>query len=424
MAYLRYDKSSGIYFIRFRYVGASFNRSLKTRDRREAEAIRGRVDETILLLERGRLEMPAHADPAAFILSDGKKIGKPEKPKLRTLADLFQVYEAELPTGSKEENTRLGERRHEILFKKHLGGKVVAQSLSVADLQRYVAKRSKDRWHGEPVQPTTISKELATFRLIWNWAVERGYLKGPPPTKGVRLPKGADRLPFMTREEIQRKIDRGGLSENQERRLWDSLFLAKEEIGDVLEYVRQQALRPFVYPMFVFVAHTGARRSEILRSRIDDFNFATGIVAIREKKKLKSRRITLRHVDLTPLLSETMQAWFDSHPGGQFTICDFPGEILDGKEDDEQGMSQNKAHNHFEKTLESSEWSTIRGFHVFRHSFASNLAAAGVDQRVIDEWMGHQTDEMRRRYRHLFPKQRRSAVELVFGAAGAEGRDS
>ena len=51
------------------------------------------------------------------------------------------------------------------------------------------------------------------------------------------------------------------------------------------------------------------------------------------------------------------------------------------------------------------------GFHTYRHSFASNLAAAGVDQRIIDEFMGHQTEAMRKRYRHLFPKNRRSAIE-------------
>jgi integrase len=133
---------------------------------------------------------------------------------------------------------------------------------------------------------------------------------------------------------------------------------------------------------------------------------------------MKSRKITFRHVDMTPLLASVMQEWFKQHPGGQFTICDDPDEISDGLGEDEQGMSGYKAHNHFERTLDRTSWSSIRGFHVFRHSFASNLAAAGVDQRIIDEWMGHQTDEMRRRYRHLFPHQRRSAIELVFGGAG------
>jgi integrase len=325
------------------------------------------------------------------------------------------VYNAELPEGAKEETTLIGERRHQRYFKKHLRASVIVQSLSVADVQRYVSVRSRDLCNGEPISPETIAKELATFRLIWNWAVDRDYLKGPSPTKGVRLPKSADKPPFMTRGEIEQKIERGGLSEKQIKRLWASLFLTREDIAAVLDHVRQNAARSFIYPMFVFTAHTGARRSEVLRSRIDDFNLDTGVVGIREKKKRKNRKITFRHVDLTPLLTQTMRDWFDSHPGGQFTICDDPTEIPDGLEDDEVGMSPYKAQNHFDRVLSGSEWSKIRGFHVLRHSFASNLAAAGVDQRVIDEWMGHQTEEMRRRYRHLFPKQRRSAIESVFG---------
>ena len=73
--------------------------------------------------------------------------------------------------------------------------------------------------------------------------------------------------------------------------------------------------------------------------------------------------------------------------------------------------------------ISSGRWPTvngteIRGFHTFRHSFASNLAAKGIDQRVIDEWMGHQTEEMRKRYRHLFPDQQRKAIDSVFGENG------
>jgi site-specific recombinase XerD len=54
-------------------------------------------------------------------------------------------------------------------------------------------------------------------------------------------------------------------------------------------------------------------------------------------------------------------------------------------------------------------------YHVLRHSFASNLAAAGTEQRVIDELMGHTTEEMRKRYRHLFPEQKDAAVLGVYG---------
>ena len=113
-----------------------------------------------------------------------------------------------------------------------------------------------------------------------------------------------------------------------------------------------------------------------------------------------------------------MQDWFAKHPGGQHTICE-PVKIIRGKTR-EVGvpLTRKEAHDHFKRTLAGSKWAKIRGFHVFRHSFASNLAAAGVDQRIIDEWMGHQTEEMRKRYRHLLPESAATAIDLVFGRNG------
>jgi site-specific recombinase XerD len=63
-------------------------------------------------------------------------------------------------------------------------------------------------------------------------------------------------------------------------------------------------------------------------------------------------------------------------------------------------------------------------YHVFRHSFCSNLAMAGVDQRVIDEFLGHQIEAMRKRYRHLFPNDRHSAIESFSLTAGSQYDDS
>ncbi len=65
----------------------------------------------------------------------------------------------------------------------------------------------------------------------------------------------------------------------------------------------------------------------------------------------------------------------------------------------------------------------LRGYHAFRHSFASNLAAAGIDARVICDLMGHQTEDMEKRYRHLFPEQRRAAVLSIFGKVAQIGQD-
>ncbi|APZ94894.1 hypothetical protein Fuma_04544 [Fuerstiella marisgermanici] len=49
-----------------------------------------------------------------------------------------------------------------------------------------------------------------------------------------------------------------------------------------------------------------------------------------------------------------------------------------------------EASNFLNSVLSGSEWEPVRGWHVFRHSFISNCASQGVDQRFIDEWVGTQ----------------------------------
>jgi len=78
-------------------------------------------------------------------------------------------------------------------------------------------------------------------------------------------------------------------------------------------------------------------------------------------------------------------------------------------------LTLNEAHDQFHRALAGSKWRVLRGWHVLRHSFASNLAAEGVDQRIINDWMGHQSEAMVRRYRHLLPSQEHDALRLAFG---------
>ena len=66
-----------------------------------------------------------------------------------------------------------------------------------------------------------------------------------------------------------------------------------------------------------------------------------------------------------------------------------------------QSFSPKEPHDHLKRTLAKSEWSAMKGWHIFRHSFIGICTSSGIDQRFIDEWVGHQTDEQRRRYRHL-----------------------
>jgi integrase len=404
MAFLQFDEASGRYRLRFNFGGRKFKRSIKTKDQKIALGIQARVEETIRLLEQGRLELPANADPAAFILSDGKKAGKTVLQKALTLGELIDCYQRSLPVGTKEVNTITTEKLHCKHLLRILGKQVPAQSLATAEMQRYSDQRSQEKGRRGKVRPQTIKKELDTLRVIWNWAVSFGHLAGTAPVKGIKFAKAREQLPFQTWEEIQRTIDRGGLTAEEQRELWDCLFLTIPQIAELLEVVKVKSRQPFLYPMFVFAAHTGARRSEMMRSRVEDFDFDGRTVLIREKKRDKTKLLTFRRVPMSPLLAEVFSEWFARHPGGAYVLCREANQVL----------RQTCTTKSFRRSLKGTKWVRMRGFHAFRHSFASNLAAAGVDQRIIDEFMGHQTEAMRRRYRHLFPEQRRMAIEAVF----------
>ena len=71
--------------------------------------------------------------------------------------------------------------------------------------------------------------------------------------------------PFQTRAEIERRIFHGGLSEAA-RELWDCLFLTISETEEVLSDVKENSSYSFLLPRAVQAAHTGARRSELVRS--------------------------------------------------------------------------------------------------------------------------------------------------------------
>jgi integrase len=187
--------------------------------------------------------------------------------------------------------------------------------------------------------------------------------------------------------------------------LWHSLFLSIEQIEELLTDVKKIGRFDFLHPMFAFAAYTGARRSEILRAEIDDFDFEGGMVRIREKKKDKTKAFTFRFVPLSASLGAVMKSWLADHPGGQFVICD----------EAQAPLTPQMASHHFRWAVEGTKWDVLRGWHVLRHSFISNCAAKGIDQRMIDAWVGHTTAEMAARYRHLFPGPQREAMKLVFG---------
>ncbi len=401
----RYD---GRYRIIFCWQGERRYHSLGRMPDREARSCLDRLEESLRFVDRGLLEVPPDADLGRFLVSGGKRIARPALKSPLTLGELLGRYQAEHPDGVKESSTRSTEKIHIAHLLRIIDRQTVVGVVTTETLQGYVNARAREKGRGgRPVSHVTIQKEIGTLSSVWNrWARPLGLVDAPAPTKNLVYAKTRAKPPFQTREQIERQVARGGLSAVEIKDLWGSLFLTLGQVSDLLAHVRERGGRPWVHVAFCLAAYTGARRSEILRSRVDDLDLEAGTITIREKKRDRSREMTFRTVPLASALTEVLRGWLGvNHPGGQYTICGGDGRPL----------SRQMLAKAFRSAVEGSSWRVLQGYHVLRHSFASNCALKGVDQRIIDAWMGHQTEAMRRRYRHLFPEQQQEAIRSVFG---------
>lgn len=435
------QERTGTYRVIFRFHGKQHFVMIGKVSREEAEAKAAQVDYLLMRLKQGLIELPPGVGIAEFVQHDGKPPA-PATPvsasrKALTLATLRDRYLATRATG-REKCTLYTDRIHFKHLVATIGEQFPLEGLGQADLQRHIDRRAR-----QGISAVTIKKEVTTLRTAWHWAIHAAGHSGDYPNKGLVYPKGDELPPYQTREEIERQVAAGGMTDEQVNALWEALYLRPGEIAELLEHVREHARHPWIYPLACMAGHTGARRSELIRMQVADVDFAGGSVTVREKKRVKGKRST-RRAPLTPLLREALTAWLSAHPGGTSLFCQ-SGEVAHSKKRSGKTGYQNgkgrattlkgrmatvkkrqelpeagpltagEVHDHFKRTLAGSKWEVVRGLHTLRHSVASCLAAAGVDQRIIDDMLGHVSEEMRRRYRHLTPQVKSQAVLSVFG---------
>jgi integrase len=389
------QKKGNAWYCQFSYAGRRHTFTIGEVTATEARRWKGNAENLLLLIRHGRLEVPRGVAITDFILHDGKP---PVDPAIAVRKDttLHQLREGYLNTvsnGAIETNTLTTARIHLTHIEKSFGKSFILSGVTLGKLQEHITRRSKE------VAAVTIKKELDTFRSVWNWGLRMKWIDQPFPSSGLVYPKTEEKLPFMTWAEIDRRVKAGGDADE----LWECLYLNIEKVTELLAFVKTKNAPDWVYPMIVMAAHTGARRSEMIRAKLEDIDLAAGVITIREKKRARGTRTT-RRVPVTPLLSVVLKPLLKRQNGKSYLF----GE-------GEQPLSVQATHKAFWRALKGSKWSVIKGWHTLRHSFISACASKGVDQRILDEWVGHQTEEQRVRYRHLYPSLQEAAIRQVFG---------
>ncbi|HEX4132890.1 MAG TPA: tyrosine-type recombinase/integrase [Pirellulales bacterium] len=398
----------------FRYQGQQHAVTIGRVPKHEAVQWKGKVEHLLMRLRQNLLELPSGMPITEFVLRDGKPVTKASQTASTTFGQLHDAYIAARSNGSLEANTLATIELHLGHIEKTLGKHFLLDGLSLKHLQEHVTRRMNDpvkameekkrrlpererkKFVVRKISATTIKKEIVSFRAAWLWGVRAGLVKGEFPSVGLSYPKVDEKPPFMTWSEIDRRIRAGGDAAT----LWECLYLDADQIAELLNWLKAKPCRPWVYPILVMAAHAGVRRSELLRVTAQDVNLAERIITVHEKKKARGRRTT-RSVPISDLLHDALLPLMDGR------------KYLFG--DGQKPLSANHAKLTFRRVFRKSKWSVVRGFHVFRHSFISILASKNIDQRIIDDFVGHQTEEQRRRYRHLFPQVTRAAIAQAFG---------
>ena len=432
---------NGNFRVMFRYCGKQRNFTLGRVAEAEAKAKADQVEYLLMRLDQGLIALPPGADIVTFVRHDGTipATGGEARQDSPTLASLRDRYLATHGNGTLEAHTLRGINRHLRHLARELGEGFPIRNLSLADLQLYVDKRAKAKGRRGALNPATIRKEIVTLRTAWNWGVRMKIVSGRYPYDGLRYPKSDEKPPFQTRKEIERQVP--GLPSAKAAELWEALYLTLPEVERLLAHVRETAIHPWIHPLVATAAHTGARKGELLRMRVADVDFAAGVISVQEKKRAHGRRTT-RRVPLSTALTAILTDWLKIHPGGAYLFAqgelvkrskkrsrttghlskDRPGpmkqRLASVTERGRPGilpLTDDEAGDHLKRTLAKSEWAVVRGFHTLRHSFISACASKGIDQRLIDEFVGHSTEEQRRRYRHLYPGVQAAALKSVFG---------
>ena len=223
------------------------------------------------------------------------------------------------------------------------------------------------------------------------------------PVKGLVYPKTDEKPPFQTRDEIERQIARGGLTEAQQDELWDCALPPADEIDELLGTSSEaRAAYPWIYPMLCMAAHTGARRAELIRVAGRRRRLRRRqVVTIREKKRVRGQADDpARAAHAVP--GRGPDEWLAVHPGGNHLFCHVgrgraeqeaephhrPSE-REGPGDDAQGPAgrpsriakhpgfgpdQGRSRRPSHADARRLEWEVVRGWHVLRHSFISICA--------------------------------------------------
>jgi integrase len=311
-----------------------------------------------------RTKREATVFDAQVTLDDGNSRGITIEQRKVTFATV-----AELWTGLKDfsHSTNTKRRRDQILRLHVLPdlGQMPIRSIKTSHLRTLVAS-----WQRKGLAPYTIRNHIANIRPIFKLAMSDGLIV-KDPCQGLELERPSGRNPVVLDSE-QCQVLLGAVSDHYRR-------------------------------MFYTLLATGLRIGELFKLKVGDVDFRTKTLTIRESKTAKGvREIDLSENDLE-VLKEQISSLQDSDDLNSVLFQSPNGKTLN---------RTNVAERVLKKVIKETRLPHFT-FHDLRRTHATMLVAAGIDPKVVQQRMGHESIETTLKYYAQPTKHRREEAAQV-----------
>ena len=389
----------------FVYHGKRHTFSLGKVVQDEAETKANQVDYLLMRLKQNLLQLPPGMDIVTFISVRWQATpGNCRSRDVLTLGHCETGTWKPIGTGAWNNPPWTGSNCTSGTSSARSGRSFPIPDLSLADLQQHVDRRGKKKG----LQGEALPGHDPQGNRHAPDGMELGRPHGASSredfrTRGLRYPRFTEKPPFMVWEEIERRIK--GLDGGRGAGMVGlPVPPGRMKSPTSWTHVKEKAVQPWVYPLVLRRGlHGGqaggnaadARHGRGLR-RTTRSSFA--------RRSASKGKTTTRRVPLTPVpgrRSQGMAGGSSRWPRSSSARPPSCGARRNGRPPSRSPTMRPTTISG--GSVKDSKWKVLRGYHVFRHSFISACASKGIDQRLIDEWTGHATDEQRKRYRHLYP---------------------
>lgn len=295
-------------------------------------------------------------------LADGHRLASRAPLFTEWAGEFVDTYAAVNNKPSEVDSKRQIVRDHLVPF----FGSMRLDAIGVQHVEKFKARQLGGE---EPLKPKTINNHLTVLRRLLVVARDWGKLGAVPAIRWLKVPPPEFR--FLDAAEGQRLVA-GAASE------WRSLMVV--------------ALR------------TGLRQGELLALRWEDVDLVACRLVVR-------RSVTRGRVG-TPKSGRTRTVDLSDEAVSALRVL--PTRLRGGWVfgDGERLLTKGETKWPLYSACRRAGLARC-GWHVLRHSFASQLVMAGVPLKAVQELLGHRTIEMTMRYAHLSPDVRQSAVRLL-----------